>query len=105
MDTVFFIASKLIWVLMRPETLLVTLFVIGWLLLRLGKARLGQSFSLVSILAYCVIAVFPVGDAFLSPLEKTYSTEPEVRKVTGIVVLGGGESEEAPRGRITGRWP
>jgi uncharacterized SAM-binding protein YcdF (DUF218 family) len=28
----------------------------------------------------------------LSPLEKTYPIEPEVRKVAGIVVLGGGES-------------
>jgi uncharacterized SAM-binding protein YcdF (DUF218 family) len=40
-----------------------------------------------------LISVFPVGDAFLSPLEKTYPTEPEVRKVAGIVVLGGGESD------------
>ncbi len=56
------------------------------------RARVGQSLSLVSILACCLIAVFPVGDAFLSPLEKTYPTGPEVRKVAGIVVLGGGES-------------
>jgi uncharacterized SAM-binding protein YcdF (DUF218 family) len=69
------------------------LFALGWLLLRAGRVRLGQSFSLVSILACCLISVFPVGDAFLSPLEKTYSTEPEVRKVAGIVVLGGGESD------------
>lgn len=93
MDTAFFIAAKLIWVLFRPETLLVIFFVIGWLLLLMGKARLGRSFSLVSILACCVIAVFPVGDAVLGPLEKTYPTEPEVRKVAGIVVLGGGESD------------
>lgn len=59
----------------------------------MGKARLGRSFSLVSVLACCLIAVFPVGDAFLSPLERTYPTEPEVRKVAGIVVLGGGESD------------
>lgn len=57
------------------------------------RARVGQSLSLVSILACCLISVFPVGDAFLSPLEKTYPTEPEVRKVAGIVVLGGGESD------------
>ncbi len=93
MDTVFFIASKLIWVVVRPETLLVILSVIGRLLLRVGRASLGQSFSLFSILVCCLISFFPVGDAFLSPLEKTYSTEPEVRKVAGIVVLGGGESD------------
>jgi uncharacterized SAM-binding protein YcdF (DUF218 family) len=93
MDTVFFIVSKLIWVVVRPETLLLLLFVVGWLLLRVRRARLGQLFGLVSILACGLISVFPVGDAFLSPLEKTYPTEPEVRKVAGIVVLGGGESD------------
>ena len=61
--------------------------------MRVGRARLGHSISMVSILACCLISVFPVGDAFLSPLEKTYPTEPEVRKVAGIVVLGGGESD------------
>jgi uncharacterized SAM-binding protein YcdF (DUF218 family) len=93
LDSLFFIASKLIWAVVRPETLLVILFAIGWLLLRVGKERLGGSFSLVSILACCLIAVFPVGDAFLSPLEKTFPTEPEVRRFAGIVVLGGGESD------------
>lgn len=93
MDTLFFTASKLIWVLVRPETLIVLLLVTGWLLLRMGWARLGRSISMVSILAVCVIAVFPVGDAFLSHLEKTYPTEPKVRKVVGIVVLGGGEND------------
>ncbi len=89
----FFIASKLIWVLVRPETLLFVLFALAWLLARLGKARLSQSLGLGAILAACVIAVLPVGDALLTPLETTYPPEPVVRKVAGIVVLGGGESD------------
>jgi uncharacterized SAM-binding protein YcdF (DUF218 family) len=93
LDNLFFIASKLIWVLVRPETLLVLLFALGWLILHLGKARSGQSFGWVSIVALCLIAVFPVGDAVLSPLETAYQTEPEVHKVAGIIVLGGGESD------------
>ncbi len=89
----FFIASKLIWVLLRPETLFLLLFAVAWLFLRVGRARLGQSLSLVSILACCLISVFPVGDAVLSPLETTYPTEPEVRNVAGLIVLGGGQSD------------
>jgi uncharacterized SAM-binding protein YcdF (DUF218 family) len=89
----FFIVSKLIWVLLRPETLILLLLSVGWLLRRMGKARLSGSFSLVPIFACGLISVFPVGDTFLSPLEKAYPTEPEVRKVAGIVVLGGGESD------------
>jgi uncharacterized SAM-binding protein YcdF (DUF218 family) len=93
LDNLFFIASKLIWVLVRPESLLLLLFALVWLLAHWGRVRRGQSFGLVVILTTCVIAVFPVGDAFLSPLEATHPTEPEVRKVAGIVVLGGGESD------------
>ena len=93
MDNLFFIVSKLVWVLVRPESLLVLLFVLGWLFVRLGKVRLGKTFSLVAVFAMSVIAAFPIGDAFLSPLEKTYPTEPEVRKVAGVIVLGGGESD------------
>ena len=59
----------------------------------MGRARLGQSISMVSILTACIIAVFPVGDTVLGRLETTYPTEPKVRKVAGIVVLGGGESD------------
>jgi uncharacterized SAM-binding protein YcdF (DUF218 family) len=93
MDSLFFIASKLIWFLVRPATLLVVIFALGWLLTRLGRVRLGQSFGFGAILTTCLISLFPVGDAFLSPLEKTYAIEPEVRNVAGIVVLGGGESD------------
>jgi uncharacterized SAM-binding protein YcdF (DUF218 family) len=93
LDSLFFISSKLIWFLLRPETLLLLLFILGWLFTRLGRIRLGQSFGFGGILTTCVIAIFPVGDAFLMPLENTYPTEPEVRKVAGIIVLGGGESD------------
>ncbi|MBM3616614.1 MAG: YdcF family protein [Alphaproteobacteria bacterium] len=91
MDNLFFIASKLIWALVRPESLLLLLFALAWLLAHLGRVRRGQSFGLVAILTTCVIAVVPVGDAVLGPLETTYPTEPEVHKVAGIIVLGGGE--------------
>lgn len=93
MDSLFFIASKLIWFLVRPETLLVIVFALGWLLARLSRVRLGQSFGFGAILTTCFIAVFPVGDAVLSPLETTYPTEPEPRTVAGVIVLGGGESD------------
>ncbi len=46
-----------------------------------------------AILTTCVIALFPVGDAVLRPLETTYPNEPAVRTVAGVIVLGGGESD------------
>lgn len=93
MQSTFFIASKLIWGVIRPETVLLLLFATGWLLVRRFRTRPGQAVSLIALLSCGLIAIFPVGDVVLSPLEATYPTEPEVRKVTGIVVLGGGESD------------
>jgi uncharacterized SAM-binding protein YcdF (DUF218 family) len=52
-----------------------------------------QRVCLSAVFGFCFVAFFPVGDAVLSPLETTYPTQPEVRKVAGIVVLGGGESD------------
>jgi hypothetical protein len=65
MDKVFLIASKLIWVLVRPAPLLVLFLATGWLLLRVGRAGLGHSISIVSLLSACIIAVFPMGDVVL----------------------------------------
>lgn len=93
MQSTFFIASKLIWGVIRPETVLLLSFATSWLLVRKGRTRPAQAVSLIALLSCGLIAIFPVGDVVLSPLETTYPTEPEVRKVAGIVVLGGGESD------------
>jgi uncharacterized SAM-binding protein YcdF (DUF218 family) len=74
------------------EFLLVLLFALGLLLARFGSVRLGQSFAFGAIFTTCVIAIFLVVDGVLRPLEKAYPIEPGLRKVAGIVVVGGGES-------------
>jgi uncharacterized SAM-binding protein YcdF (DUF218 family) len=92
MQSLFFIVSKLIWGVVRPETLLLLLFASGWLLVRAGRVRLGHAMGLIALLSCCLIAVFPMGDVLLNPLETAYPIEPDVHNVAGIVVLGGGES-------------
>jgi len=99
MDTLFFVASKLGWALIRPETLLVLMIAFGFfavLRLRLGVARVCIGAGLAGLI---VIAVFPVGNLVLRPLETRYPASPDPGNVAGIIVLGGGED-----GLISEAW-
>jgi uncharacterized SAM-binding protein YcdF (DUF218 family) len=92
-NTVFFFLSKIFWVIIRPETLLLLLFVFGILFHRLRWPKLPFRLLASATLLLVVIAIFPLGDAFLAPLERKYSAGPSIDQVAGIVVLGGGEAD------------
>ncbi|MEE8057789.1 MAG: hypothetical protein V3T17_08145, partial [Pseudomonadales bacterium] len=95
MDSLFFWLSKLVWLFIAPDSLLVILLVIGCLLLYLGGAegRAAQwgKYLLSLLAALClVIALLPVGSWLLWPLETRFETNPKLpAKVDGIIVLGG----------------
>ena len=85
-----FIVSKLLWLLLAPSMLLLILAWLGLLLLFWHRRRAGLACMAVALGALALIAVVPVGDALLAPLEDRF---PEVTAlpadVTGIIVLGG----------------
>lgn len=91
MDTLFLVLSKTTWVLIRPETLLVLLFVLPLLLL--WRRRISAAFrALLFVLAVTMfIGLVPVGYLVLNPLERAYAPNPELSAPTGIIVLGGME--------------
>ena len=94
MDTIFLIASKLIWALIRPETLLLLLFALPYAFLRLGRIKAAsRSLGLALSVALC-ISVFPVGNLVLNPLERAYPSHPTLDAPSGIIVL-------SPQGKIT----
>lgn len=95
MDTLFLIASKTVWLLIRPETLLVALFALALLFLRLGRAIAASRSLAVALSITVVVGVFPVGNFVLNPLERAYSAQPVVTRPAGILVLGGAE-DQAP---------
>ena len=90
MDTAFFITAKLMSSLLRAET---------WLLIALGISLVsllaqkrvialwGMLFALVLVIT---LSVFPIGNSVLARIEATYPAEPDLNKVDGIIVLGGG---------------
>jgi uncharacterized SAM-binding protein YcdF (DUF218 family) len=91
-DTLFFLLSKLFWLLCSPESLLVILALSCLFFIfrkAYKKATLLSIFLSVSIFG---ITVLPVGDWALYPLEKRF---PPVARLSppidGIIVLGGSE--------------
>lgn len=95
MDTVFFIASKLIGALLRPDTWIVialTLIVLAFLTQR---RRLALWTSSVTLAVLFALTILPLGDLLLQPIERTYPAQPPHERVDGIIVLGGGEDARA----------
>ncbi|MCG8618899.1 MAG: YdcF family protein, partial [Desulfobacterales bacterium] len=92
MDTAFFWFSKIVWLLIRPDTLLLLAVFAGVICLYAGaRRRAGLIFSLV-FLGMLTITVVPVGNWLLSPLENRFPTNPELpENVDGIIVLSGSE--------------
>ena len=85
-----FIISKLLWLLLEPSTVLLVLAWLGLLLLFWHRRRAGLTCLVMALSAFALIAILPIGDAMLAPLENRF---PEVTalpaNVTGIIVLGG----------------
>ncbi|EMG36478.1 hypothetical protein PCS_02983 [Desulfocurvibacter africanus PCS] len=85
-----FVASKLLWFLASPDNLLLLLAALGAALLWTRWSRLGRvcvGFALAGLL---ILAVLPVGQALMRPLEERFPRPVEMpAEVEGIIVLGG----------------
>jgi uncharacterized SAM-binding protein YcdF (DUF218 family) len=95
MDSVFFIAPKLIGALLRPDTWIVIALALIVLALLTQRRRLALWTSSVTLAVLFALAILPLGDLLLQPIERTYPTQPSLERVDGIIVLGGGEDARA----------
>ncbi len=95
MDTVIFIARKLLGLLIWPETWLVIL--LGLTVLALLRGRTGRAlfWSCITFISVLSLSIFPLGELLLQPIERQYPTAPALSDVDGIIVLGGGEESKA----------
>lgn len=91
MDDAFFILSKVFWTLARPETwlLIPAVFSLVAQVRRRRKAAIAWSSSALAVTL--TMGMFPIGEALLLPLERTFPPRPEVLAPSGIIVLGGAE--------------
>ncbi len=92
MDSLFFWLSKLTWLVIAPDSLLLILILAAWALLWRGAYRPATGLlGLVAVIP-TVIALLPVGAWLLSPLEQRFAANPPLpKKIDGIIVLGGAE--------------
>lgn len=89
METAFFLASKIVWMLLRPNTLALVLSLIGLALVWRGR-RFGRWPLLLGLGWYTAVFALPVSTALLLPLESRFARPAALPgPVTGIVVLGG----------------
>lgn len=95
MDTVFFIASKLIGALLRPDTWIVVALAGVVLALVTARRRAALAISSLTLALLVALSVLPLGDLLLQPIERRYPANPSLESVDGIIVLGGGEDARA----------
>ena len=95
MDVAFFIASKLIGALLRPDTLIIIALGLIVLVLLAQRRRLALWISSATLAALFALAILPLGNLLLQPIERTYPSQPPLEQVDGIIVLGGGEDARA----------
>jgi len=95
MDTIFFIASKLIGALLRPDTWVIIALGLIVLALLTQRRRIALWISSVTLAALSALAILPLGDLMLQPIERSYPAQPPLGRVDGIIVLGGGEDARA----------
>lgn len=86
----FFYAAKLLWILLAPTTVLIGLLVVGSLGLFTRWARLARGVTAGAALALAFLAIAPVGNALLRPLEDRFSQPAaNMPAPTGVILLGG----------------
>jgi uncharacterized SAM-binding protein YcdF (DUF218 family) len=98
--TILFIASKLLWMLGAPSTLLLILAWAGLLLLRDRHRRAGFYCLVSSLSVFSLIALLPIGPLMLAPLENRFPVVTTLpANVAGIIVLGGAVNPDISRAR------
>lgn len=86
----FFLASKLIGVVLQPINFLVLLGLAGLVLGATRFARLGRRIAIAAVVVFAIICFLPVSAALLRPLEDRFPRpSDDMPAPNGILVLGG----------------
>jgi uncharacterized SAM-binding protein YcdF (DUF218 family) len=91
MDGFFFWVSKLIWIIISPDSLLLLWFGLGIGLLWHGKIVWARRLLTALAVGLLLIGLFPVGEWLFYPLEKRFPANPKLQDIDGIIVLSGPE--------------
>jgi uncharacterized SAM-binding protein YcdF (DUF218 family) len=99
MDSLIFVAAKLVGAAVRPDSWLILGLALAFLATLRGWVRLSTGALGVTLAFALTMAILPLGTLLLAPLEARHPIPPMPDRIDGIVVLGGGEDLGATR-----RW-
>lgn len=92
MDTLFFLVSKIVWLLLSPDSLLLILILLTLGLLYIGKNKQAKILLTTISGILIIISFFSIGEWLLYPLETRFPTNPILpQQIDGIIVLSGAE--------------
>ena len=103
MDTLIFILSKCVGLILRPDVWIVLILGFALWAARSGRPR-GSRIALTALLfGLITVGVLPIGQMTIGRLEMRTAPPAALSRVDGIVVLGGGEDLAASRhwGRVS----
>jgi uncharacterized SAM-binding protein YcdF (DUF218 family) len=86
----FFIASKIAWLILSPLPLVLILFVLAAVGIVLSWTRTALFLVFAGIFIYIALGLLPIGPDLVAGLENRYQRpDKNLGKVAGIIVLGG----------------
>ena len=96
----FFVASKILGLIVEPANFLILLGLVGLGVMRGRFARVGRTLTATVILLLAFAAFSPISSLILRPLEDRFpQPSPEMPSPVGIVVLGGAMDEDLSESR------
>ena len=95
----FYLASKIFWLLAEPSAALALLLLLGLWMPILKRRRTGFGLIAVACVAFLLMNFTNIGLLILQPLEQRFPTPPFPEHVDGIIMLGGGEDSEVSAAR------
>jgi uncharacterized SAM-binding protein YcdF (DUF218 family) len=93
----FFVVSKVFWLLVQPVSLIFLLGLLGWLLVANGRKRAGLAVSAVGLLFFGLASFTTAGALLIMPLEDRFDRPKAMPdQISTIIMLGG-----ATAGRVS----
>jgi uncharacterized SAM-binding protein YcdF (DUF218 family) len=97
----YFVASKVAWILLQPSSLMIWGTLVGLVLLLTALARYGRCLLLISGGSLAICAITPLCVVLIRPLEDRFPARSfdEIQNPKGIIALGGALNASLTRAR------
>jgi uncharacterized SAM-binding protein YcdF (DUF218 family) len=86
----FFVMSKLFWIVFMPSHFLALTTIAAAILLATRYERVGRRLAFASAVLFVIIGILPTGTWLTLPLENRYTRPDWPAHIDGVLVLGGG---------------